>query len=234
MRRVFGDRFLLITEDNLSECVNFDFGSKEFFFAANPDPKKDSISRITAKSDFIRFKYIEEHGGVWLDADTLVISDFLPTLAPFFEAEKLVWHSEQFFGALPGNPLIAQTVATMVAADRQLYGNPGGSRELVQASKEGVTFVPQSVWDPTGAYAYSASNWQETMREDLPFDEFFRNPDCCLVKMYNSAVSARDVSDFDVETFLKSHILLAQLFRHVEPDVDYWVRETQDLGKHLL
>jgi len=77
-QRAFGDRFLLITRRNLADWVDFDFLSTTFIFAAQKDPVKDQISKIVAKSDFLRFKFIAQHGGVWLDADSILRKSFIP------------------------------------------------------------------------------------------------------------------------------------------------------------
>jgi len=116
---------------------------------------------------------------------------------------------------------------------RQAYGNPGGIKELVQARKPEVVFVPQKVWDPTGNHGYSARNWEQTTRYDVSVDEFVQNQDCSLIKVYNSTISRTDLSKLSVEEFLETNTLIANLFLSVEPDVSFWIDRSKECEEGL-
>lgn len=199
---------------------------KRSFFAAQADPVKDEISRIVAKSDFLRFKYIQDNGGVWLDADTIILHNFLDQIGDLFVPNRLVWHSEQFFGSLPKNEIISQSVDTMLNEKRQIYGNPGCCKELIQKNKGQVSFIPQFVWDPTGKLEYSASSWDIMANIDIKVEEFMKNDKCSLIKIYNSELSKIDILNKTVTEFLDGNTLMARLFKGIEPDIGYWVAET--------
>lgn len=235
MQMALGDRFTLISPSNLSDEVDFDFASKEFLFAGIADREKDSISRITAKSDFIRFKRIYDRGGVWLDADTIVISNFLYEIDPLLISGKLVWHSEQFFGALPGCPLIGQAVANMLSAQRQTYANPGNIKEAVQSpeNKDGIVYVPQKIWDPTGTAAYKSVDWKMGYEHELSVGEFIKNRDCKIIKMYNSMLATYDYSKMTVREFLESGVLFSRIFLNINPNVQFWAEGADALNEAL-
>lgn len=234
MKRAFGDQFLLLTKHNLEQEVNFDFSQKEFFFAEQSERVENETSKIVAKTDFLRFKYIQDHGGIWLDSDTIVLQNFFKEIGDLFELNKLVWHSEQFFGSLKKNEIISSAISTMLNANRQIYGDPGGSKELIQKNKHLVSFIPQFVWDPTGEGKYNASNWDITARSDIKVEDFLKNERCCLVKIYNSTLSRLGLSNITVDEFLDGNTLMAQLFKRIEPDIEYWISETDLLRNDLI
>lgn len=234
MKRAFGDKFEMITKHNLEQKVDFDFSQKEFFFAADTDVVKNETSKIVAKSDFLRFKYIQDNGGIWLDCDTIVLQSFLEEISDLFEQNKLVWHSEQFFGSLPENEIISECVNNMLLAERQIFGNPGGCKELIEKNKKNVSIIPQFVWDPTGKAEYNASTWKVATRVDIRIESFIKNDKCSLVKIYNSEIAKMDVSNSTVDEFLMEDSLMAQLFKKIEPNIDYWVNEARILNSKLL
>jgi len=234
MKRAFGSQFILLSKHNLEREVDFDFSQKDFFFAGLSDPVKNETSRIVAKSDFLRFKYIQDHGGVWLDSDTVILKNFFCDINDLFLSGKLVWHSEQFFGSLPKNEIISKSVNTMLNEKRQIYGNPGRCKELIQENKKQVSFIPQFVWDPTGKLEYNASNWDIAANVDIKVEDFLKNDRCSLVKIYNSELSKMGLSNKTVAEFLDGNTLIAQLFKKINPDIGYWVTETDSLQGSLI
>ena len=231
MQRALGDNFLLLTPRNISQHIDFDFSSKPFLFAGHKDPVKNEISRIVAKSDFLRFEYIRTNGGIWLDADTIVLKDFFTEIMALLSAEKTLWHSEQFFGGYPNDPIISEAATNMLKSDRQVFGNPGNCKELIQAQKSRVNFIPQSIWDPTGVGEYSAKNWDLPTQVGANATNFLKNK--ALVKIYNSAISKTHISQQSVESFLNQGTVLSHIFLSIEPDREYWFEASRRLEEEL-
>lgn len=233
MRRALGDDFLLLTKDNLCRWIDFDFNSKQFYFSIIGDKVRDSISKIVAKSDFLRFKFILEHGGFWLDADSIVLRNFLDPLRGLASDGHLVWHSEQLFGSPARNSIINSAVSKMVEADRQIFGNPGGIKEMIQERRSDVKFIPLSLVDPTGHLSYTAKTWEHILAEGVRADQFIANKQCAVIKLYNSMLSSSTAGSTDIQEFIHNDSLLSSLFLHLVPNPNYWIEKSRELQYEL-
>ena len=123
IRRAFQDKFLLLTPSTLEDYIDFDFQKKVFFFAASADKEKDELSRIVGTSDFVRFAYIAQHGGMWLDADSIVLRNFEKELQTMFSAKPIAWQCEALFAARGPHPDIQQIKRNMIRHSQKL-GSP--------------------------------------------------------------------------------------------------------------
>lgn len=233
MRKIFQDDFILLNKRNLSSWVDFDFSKKNIFFAASPDKKFDQISRIVAKSDFIRFKFIEEHGGFWLDADSVVFGDFRPDLMQGVGDGKFVWHCEAFFGAEKQNRLVKSVVANMIASERQIFANPGNVKDIVVENRSDVSHIPLTLIDPTSQHSYNAKSWAIVTQSGTQVSDFLVNDSCKMMKLYNSVTSGADLATLSVSDFLESDSLLANLFLHIEPAKNFWIDEARKIEKEV-
>jgi len=234
MQSILGCRFLLLTPSNLQNYIDFDFSTKDFYFAGQSDKEKDSISRITAKSDFIRFKYICDNGGIWMDADTIILKDFFNALDPLLKLNRLVWHSEQFFGGQCGINLVKTAVNNMLESQRQSYGNPGQIKGMLpQKTNEFVTFIPSSYFDPTGDGSYKAAKWEVAAHTGVELNDFLRNKNCRIIKIYNSMLSTKDFSRLSVSDFLETNTLLSKIFLYINSDKYFWIEEAEALSGML-
>jgi hypothetical protein len=235
MKKALGNRFLLLTPKNLASHIDFDFSNKLFFFARSKDRKKDSISLLTAKSDFIRFRYIQENGGIWLDADTFVLSDFTDAIYPLMDDGKLAWHSEAIFGAKPGNHIVTETVENMIESERQQFANPGGIKDRIKGCENGeISIIPRNILDPTLDKSYRNTDWEKTTRDDIEVSDFIKNPSCKIIKMFNSNLQGVDFSSMTVEQFIDSGTLMSKIFLHIDSDPDFWIKASEKLEKELL
>lgn len=92
MKSVFKDNFVLLTKHNVKNILSKDVESKKWCFLGSSDNRLigKSVESIVAKSDFIKMQYIHDHGGIWLDSDTLVIKNFLTDLIPSLKVNNLV------------------------------------------------------------------------------------------------------------------------------------------------
>lgn len=233
MEMFLGPDFELLTIKNVEERIDFDLSQKQFYFAGIPDKKANDISMITAKADFIRFRHVRKNGGVWLDCDTIVLKPFIDLIRPLVNDQKLAWHSEQFFGALPENDLITTIEANMLSTDRQTFANPGSCKEVIQDNRDAVSFIPSVIWDPTNEHSYSSKNWEDTASGTLQLSDFLKNDNCCIVKMYNSMMRTMAMGDFSPEQFLRSGSLVANIFLSIEPDISIWRSLTADVENRV-
>ncbi len=233
MKKAFKDDFLLLDKNNISKWIDFDFTSKDFYFASSQDKKFNQISRIVAKSDFIRMKFILKHGGFWIDADSIILRNMLPEVIPLTDDEKLAWHSEQFFGASSGNKIVQKCVENMLSSQRQIYGNPGEIKELVKNYSDTINLIPSTLYDPTSSGGYSARTW-DVITKAGDVDDFLSNKHCALIKMYNSVFCKLDLADMSVENFLKSDSLLAKIFLYIDSNIDSWVSDCALIEAEIL
>ena len=73
-RHVLGDAFHLLTPGNIAKAISTEYQSKDWRFSALEFDAAAVATSVVAKSDYIRMAYVLEHGGVWLDADTILLS----------------------------------------------------------------------------------------------------------------------------------------------------------------
>ncbi|NQY38654.1 MAG: hypothetical protein HRT80_01000 [Henriciella sp.] len=234
IKRAFQDRFLLLTPNTLEDHIDFDFQKRVFFFAASADKEKDELSRIVGTSDFVRFAYIAQHGGMWLDADSIVLRNFEKELQSMFSAKPIAWQCEALFAAQGPHPDIDQIKRNMIEAPRQLFGNPGECKTYLNGRNDDVSLMPSSLWDPTGNQSYSAKTWERSIASGNDLDTFLENPECAVIKLYNSSISQNDLSDLSVREFLERDTILGKLFLHIEPSIEFWVEKGEELHQGLV
>lgn len=226
MRRALGDHFLLLTPQMLDNVINPEIVDKRWAFEPLSFTIAENIEAIVAKSDFIRMAWIEQHGGVWLDADTLMFRDPSDALFPTGLSSRLHWHSECLFGSLPGNPLLTQALEIGLAREKHAWGNPGCIKDLVLQCSEQVISISTDFVDPGYRPLYNFTSCEVMRRTDLSVELFLRQP-VALIKLYNTYFRRTSSRIESVAEFLTNDTLLARLFLHIEPDMNYWLAETE-------
>lgn len=224
MKRALGDDFIILNNDNIRDYVSKISIDKDWRFTHKSGHLSSALMSIVAKSDFLRMAVVAEHGGAWIDADTIVLRDYRPSLQRLL-SDRLLWHSEQFFCARPGNTLLRAAADEMLAAEGLTWGDPGGIKAAVQARREEVDFIPVDFYDPGYRPAYGARSYEVMFREDLAPEDFLKNGAQSIQKMYNSAFVKFIPRDMPVVDFLGSDMLLAKIFRALDADRDRWVAE---------
>lgn len=227
MRRVFGENFIIVTPRNLSALLGDLPESKEWTFGNNGDPQKSEVRSIVAKSDFLRMKFVHDLGGYWLDADTVLLQDFRTELDRQLAGDRhLLWHSEAFFGARPGNEILRKACANMLGRQNQTWGNPGDLKTLV-ADHEGHVKKISFNYIGTGfSPEYSYKTQEVMLRTDVSPGDFLRNKEQRVLKLYNTPLSGTGFGSMAVSEFLESDILLARIFLSIESK-DYWLENSQ-------
>ncbi|MBI1624761.1 MULTISPECIES: glycosyltransferase [Comamonas] len=232
MRRVLGDRLLLLTPSTVDDYLGADVVDKMWTFEPLAFTLADGIEAIIAKSDFIRMAFVHRHGGIWVDADTLFLRDPSKAVFPHGVSAKLHWYSECLFASLPGNPLLAQALLQGMSSRAHAWGNPGGIKDIVARAGDGLVVIPGEAIDPGYQPRYSFSNCDVMRRRDIGVTDFLRR-DVPLLKLYNTYFRRTCAHIETVVEFLKGGTLLANLFLHLEADCCYWQEENEKLMADL-
>lgn len=232
MRRVLGDRLLILTPTTAREYLGPDVLDKAWGFKPLPFNLPDGIHAIIAKSDFIRMAFVHRHGGIWIDADTLMLRDPSDAVLPYGVSTKLHWHSECLFAAQAGNPLLGQALRQGMVNHVHAWGNPGSIKDIVASTTEGLVIIPSEVFDPGYRPRYSFANCELMRRQDVDVADFLLR-DVSLLKLYNTYFRRTCTRYENVEEFLTGGTLLAKLFLQIEADYGYWLMEVKRLMAEL-
>ncbi len=232
MRRVLGDRLLLLTPSTVDDYLGPDVLDKAWTFEPLAFSLADGIKAIIAKSDFIRMAFVHRHGGIWVDADTLFLRDPSEAVLPHGVSAKLHWYSECLFASLPGNLLLAQALRQGMSTRAHAWGNPGGIKDIIASAGDGLVVIPGEVVDPGYQPRYSFSNCEVMLRRDVGVADFLRR-DVALLKLYNTYFRRTCARLETVAEFLTGGTLLANLFLHLEADCGYWQEEVEQLMAEL-
>lgn len=231
MQLALGDSFLLLTDKNARDFIGDEYLEKTWAFNQHHKNLTPEIAAIVAKSDFVRMAYVAQNGGFWIDADTIVFKDFLPDLKPADDA--LHWHSEQFFGANAGNELLVAAARQVIFDEKQVWGNPGDIRSLIEGRPGAVKPIAFKHLNPGHASGYCYSNCKMLLDRDMPAEEFLTNKDVKLMKLYNSDFCVSDVGTIGLVDFFNSQTLLSRIFLSINSDPAFWISRAQDvIAKH--
>jgi len=232
MRLALGDDFVLLTKRNIRDYVSSDYLDREWKFSRKFDHVSQNRMSIVAKSDFIRMHLIGEHGGCWIDADTIVLRDYRPELARLL-SDKLLWHTEQFFCAKPGNTLLKSAAQSMLDVDQLVWGDPGGIKSAVREKHLEIDPIPVSFWDPGYRPSYNAKAYRVIFRNDISAKYFLRSEGQFIQKMYNTSFCKFISPDMQVSDFLKSDMLLSKIFKNVNGNVPGWIADCETIRDYL-
>lgn len=223
IRMALGEHFRLLT-DRHDLVRGLPDVERDWKFRNERDPQRAEVMAIVAKSDYLRMAVVAQEGGFWLDADSIVMGDFRdhPSVQ-VTNCGLLAWHSEAFFGATPGNVLLAKASEAMRGETMQRWGNPGGLKELVAASPELIGKISFSLLDAGHRPVYGYETREVMFDTALPAPAFLTNEELRVLKLYNTPFSGTDYAKMSVGQFLDQPILLSRIFRHVEPSIKVWL-----------
>jgi hypothetical protein len=230
MRLAFGDKFLLLTPKNVNDFIDVDVNSKKWIFEKYNSNLTSAIASVVAKSDFIRMRYIYLNGGLWIDSDTLVMSD-LPDIINF-KADILHYHSEQFFGANANNTILKIASANMWQDEFQVWGNPGKIKNLIKSYP--IETILYKYFDPGYRPLYAYATNAIIRDKNISVDDFITNPDLKILKLYNTDLSVSELAKNGLIDFFKQGSLLSRIILTINPNVDYWVNESLLLENTLM
>lgn len=232
MSRMLGEQFCLLTKSNLSDYVQNLDSWKDWRFSTSSDLLTSELMTIVAKSDFLRMRTVYELGGVWMDADSIVLKDFSSMLNTL--THKLTWHSEQFFGALPGQDILKIASDNMLKAPLQKWGNPGGIKDIIQRNPQAISHLNwKTLLDPNYKIPYNYKSYDIMINTDVGPEDFLCNKEQILLKMYNSGFIKYDIAKQTVEEFLDSGTLLSKIFLSLDSSRSRWIDECNSLTDQL-
>ena len=219
LRIDFQDNFLLLTPKNIDQYIGSDYANKHWSFGTieESDVTQKKVS-IVAKSDYIRLKYIYEHGGFWFDSDALCVGD-PKNIIKLLDSYDVVWGYEAFFGAKAGNQMFKDASDRMLDMPCQIWGNPGEIKAIVEGSKNAsIGKIPNGYINPLSSALYS---WRDTsilFSENFEPNEFL-SKDQVFLHLYNKftekIVSDHSLSvDFKLEKLFQSQTLIAKIVRN--------------------
>lgn len=228
IEKALGDKFLLLTPKTVQDFIDPSILNHHWKFEPLSFTLEKGIEAIIAKSDFIRMAFVYQHGGVWVDADSIFFHDPTDVLFPSGLSSKLHWLSECLFASRAGNALLAEALNVGLAEAQHAWGNPGGIKDIV--ARRGHELVPISpkVIDPGYCPLYNFRTCDVMRRRDVAASDF-RLKDVALIKLYNTYFKRTASRNESVAEFLAGGTLMAKLFLHIEPSSAYWIDETARL-----
>lgn len=233
MRRALDNDLILLTNHNICDYVAPEMLERDWQFSHKSGHLSPELMSIVAKSDFLRMQLVGQHGGTWIDADTIVLRDYRAWQSENL-GDKLLWHSEQFFCSRPGNPYLLEAANAMRSSERLVWGDPGGIKAAVQANKADIDFIPTHFYDPGFQPPYGARSYEAMFRTDLEAEGFLTNGQQCIQKMYNSAFVKFIPRDTSVEELINSGNLLAKIFFAIDPNRQRWIDDAAEVGNLLI
>jgi hypothetical protein len=197
----------------------------------NIDPCYKGLDSIAHRADYIRFNLLAEHGGIWLDSDTVVLRSLAPALDEIAETgfAAMGYRTEEgpgffpsisFLAAKPNNQIVAEMVDRMRAGIvgkleqgvQPEWDELGGYllRDIMADAPEGFTFLP------VDEYFTFVPYWCETVpwlgRKSFEWVQGRLHPGMYCQTLTNS----RDMDQLRAlteEQVLHGDHFLAQLFR---------------------
>ena len=192
-----------------------------------PDLRDDvfRLRRISHRTDYLRARVVHAHGGMWLDADTILLRE--PDLDAAAETYGFAACSREygkpsagFFAAPKGSPILADWVARMDAVLDAARRNP---LSLFRGYRLKWTALNTLAWDAVSGRDYHDIPFARIVPIDWPdWERFFRTDvsvhdvvqgDTIAVTLFNKFMQAR-LERTTREEILASPDLLGQLFRH--------------------
>lgn len=221
MQHWMGERFELLTPASIASLGPVAM-NKRWEFEPLPFAHSSTHLAIVAKSDYVRLAWIARHGGMWLDADMIVTGPLEDLLRAAWKSERLHWSSEAFFAAAPRCAILREAAEAALAARLQVWGNPGGVRDLIKARPGEVEMLDPRLLDPGSEPPYRFKTCETLLSKVRPVKAFLTNPDMRVLKLYNTFFS-RSALNTSIESFLDSRTLLARVFLAMNPDRSFWL-----------
>lgn len=226
---VLGDKFILLNDKKAKDYLGEDYDEKEWKFANEVDPMKKELRGIVAKSDYIRMAIVNKLGGVWIDADTIVLKDFTNYFSSLnLNQNDLLWYCEAFFMSLEDNFLLKTACSNMMNAEIQKWGNPGGLKDLI---KENMGYIKKIPFDmiKLGDFNYSYANREIMLSKEVTTCSALSNQQQHIIVLYNTPFSETEYGKMTCSDFLDQDILLSKIFLKINPDKGLWLNTVRDI-----
>lgn len=235
MRAALGNKFRIVTRRSAADYVPQELIDRPWSFGLKSAHLSTEIMDIVAFSDFIRLYIVHHHGGFWVDADTIAMNDFSDRLERMSVDGKLLYHSQQFFGAAAGHPIPKRAADNLINVTGPMQWGYVGDFDKMVAEEPGIIAkIPLTNMDCGHRPMYRAVEFDVMFRKDIEPSEFLTNPEQMILKMYNSQFVKFVPAEQPVEDFLESGILLSKIFLHLNSDRTFWADESARVKDYLI
>ena len=127
MQRHLGHRLVIVNERSVYDYLPVEDIERKWGFAM---PHWSERDWVVHKAEHIRLALVLYHGGIWIDADSIIFDDFDSWFRKIEEV-GLVIRSEQLFGALPRHPFLRECLEKHRERPRGTWGNPGDFKRFL-------------------------------------------------------------------------------------------------------
>lgn len=184
------------------------------------------LEEIAHKADYIRFHLLARYGGVWLDADVVLLRSIADAIDPFIGQRDFLG-----YGREPGKPSINFMAST---AESPLMMAQCAAIARVLAEKRVGFFRRKlklvwteighdTLWELARDYPYYHherakiapifwEDWEQFLSSDAELDELLR-PEPFMVMLYNDFMR-KPLQDMSREEVFDGDMLISKLFRH--------------------
>lgn len=229
----FKERFILLDDKTVCEYLGDLYKNKDWAFREESDPNRKELMSIVAKSDFLRMAIVNHLGGIWLDADTIVLRDFSNTNLINSESQDLAWYSEQFFGSLPSNDLLKRACDNMISSQYQTWGNPGGIKDIIKEFPDKIKKIPFDLIR-LGDFQYNYQNREIMLSNDIDPEIALSNKKQSIIVLYNTPFSQTEYGKMSCAEFLSQDILLSKIFLAINNNKNLWIETAQEIEEKLM
>ena len=129
MRRHLGDRLLIVNERSVYNYLPVEDTEKKWGLTV---PHQSEHDWLVHKAEHIRLALVFYHGGIWIDAESIIFDDFDSWFRKIEEV-GLVIGSEQLFGAVPRHPFLGECLEKHRERPRGTWGNPGDFKRFLDS-----------------------------------------------------------------------------------------------------
>jgi hypothetical protein len=183
----------------------------------------DSPKNIAIRTAYIRTALLHKYGGVWLDADTIVLEDFTPLLEVINEKGFMACHktrtidgiSNGFMASVEGGHIITKYLKaqeTLIDSKTSFYWGELGLRLLSPIVFNNINhyaLLPESKFHPV-----IWEDWQVFFSNKG--SDFIMDSRPIAITLFNSLFSKHkdySILEHDLEGILQSDLLISKLFR---------------------
>jgi len=181
------------------------------------------VNTHALRSDYVRAHLLKKYGGIWIDADTVVVNNFLKHVFPMFDLFDYVGRKNEvnlmamnFMGSRKDGRVINQLLhyqdIMLDTKSKISAGSFFGSRLLTKAvnavGEKHISIIPESMIAPI-----NFKNHKDYFREDLQLSEFALEFLFCF-QLYSRAFP-KEMKEMSKEEFLNQRWFVSRLIKYV-------------------
>lgn len=190
-------------------------------------PKKvQQLEEIAHKADYIRFHLLERYGGVWLDADIILLRNIAESIEPFISDNDFVGYGREY-----GKPSInfmacrphCRLMKSQVDAISETLDQKRKKFFKRKIKLQWTAIGHDLLWDFAKDYSYYHhemksvapvfwSDWEVFFRRDISVESYLsENP--YMFMLYNDFMY-KPLKDLSAQNILEDDMLISKIFRY--------------------